>query len=124
MKQDIKSRSDVELLVNSFYSKVKTDKSIGYFFTDIVNVNWESHIPIMCDFFENILFYTGKYSGNPMNLHTHLSQIKTIEKKHFNRWVKLFSTSIDELYEGEKATLLKNKVINIASLMQKRIFIK
>jgi truncated hemoglobin YjbI len=31
-KPDITNRADIELLVNSFYAKVKEDKTIGFFF--------------------------------------------------------------------------------------------
>ena len=78
----------------------------------------------MYNFWDNILFFTGKYKGNPMDLHQHLSKIKYIDKKHFNRWNKLFTATIDDLFEGEKATLLKNKAISIAGIIQKNIFIK
>ncbi len=124
MKQDINNRADIKLLVDAFYNKVKTDKQIGYFFTEVVKINWEKHLPAMYNFWENILFFTGNYEGNPMNLHLHLSKITTIDRKHFNRWNKLFTSTVDELFEGEKATLLKNKAISIAGIIQKNIFVK
>lgn len=67
MKKDIKNRKDIELLVNKFYDKVKADKSISHFFTDTVHVNWKQHL-VMYDFWENIVFFTGAYEGNPMTL--------------------------------------------------------
>lgn len=124
MNKDIKNRADIELLVDNFYGKVKTDKLIGNFFTEVIQIKWEKHLSIMCDFWENIIFFSGNYIGNPMNLHQHLHKIKDIEKKHFNRWNKLFSASVDELFSGEKATLIKSKAKNIASIMQKNIFKK
>jgi len=124
MKKDIKNRTDIKLLVDTFYDKVKTDKLIGHFFTEVVQINWERHLPAMYNFWDNILFFTGNYKGNPMDLHQHLSKITTIDRKHFNRWNKLFTATIDDLFEGEKATLLKNKAISIAGIIQKNIFIK
>ena len=113
MNKDIKNRADIELLVDNFYGKVKTDKLIGNFFTEVIQIKWEKHLSIMCDFWENIIFFSGNYIGSPMHLHQHL-----------NRWNKLFSTSVDELFSGEKATLIKSKAKNIASIMQKNIFKK
>ena len=40
MKKDIETRDDIELLVNSFYEKVKADPVIGHIFTDVFKVNW------------------------------------------------------------------------------------
>jgi hemoglobin len=75
MKKDIESKEDIILLVNSFYERIKADDTIGYIFNDIVKVNWEKHLPVMYSFWENSLFYTGSYEGNPMELHNHLHRI-------------------------------------------------
>jgi hemoglobin len=69
MKTDIKNRADIEKLVTVFYGKVKEDAAISYFFNDVAKVNWENHLPKMCDFFENILLSSGNYDGNPMSAH-------------------------------------------------------
>jgi hemoglobin len=124
MKKDIKNRADIELLVDNFYGKVKSDKLIGHFFTEVFQINWEKHLPLMTDFIDNIIFFSGNYSGNPMNLHLHLNEINAIQKKHFTRWKKLFFKTLDELYIGEKATLIKQKIESISNIMQKNIFQK
>lgn len=124
MKRDIKNRKDIELLVNTFYKKLKADKSIGHFFTEVININWEKHLSMMYNFWENILFFTGGYEGNPINLHRHLNKIENIEKKHFTRWNKLFAETVDELFQGEKAELIKKRGSSISDIMQKNIFIK
>lgn len=121
-KRDIKNRKDIELIINTFYKYVRADKSIGHFFTELPTTHWEKHLHVMYSFWENILFFTGEYDGNPMNLHRHLNKIKNIEKKHFYRWNKLFTKSVDELFEGEKADLIKMRALNISSILQKNIF--
>ena len=55
MKTDIRNRKDIEKLVNSFYDKIKSDVVIGYMFNDVAKVNWEKHLAIMYNFWENIL---------------------------------------------------------------------
>lgn len=122
MKRDIKNRNDIELLVDTFYQKVKSDKSIGHFFGDFVHTHWQKHLHIMYNFWENILFFSGEYKGNPMNLHRHLHKITNLEKKHFTRWNKLFTQTVDELFQGEKAELIKKRALNISDIMQKNIF--
>lgn len=124
MKKDIKNRNDIEKLVDIFYEKVKADKSLNYFFTEVAHVNWEKHLQIMYNFWENILFFSGNYKGNPMHLHHHLSEITNIKRKHFQRWNSIFSTTVNELFEGEKAELIKKRASNISSIMQKNIFSK
>lgn len=121
MKKDIENRVDIELLVNEFYIKVKADALIGYIFTEIANVNWESHLPHMYDFWENTLFYTGAYEGNPMELHKHLHRVMPLKIEHFVQWNKLFLTTVDELYKGKTAKLAKQRAISISTVMQIKI---
>lgn len=47
---DISSREDIQLLVDSFYKQVLKDEVIGHFFTTVVKMEWDIHIPIMVDF--------------------------------------------------------------------------
>lgn len=116
-KRDLKNRKDIEKVVFAFYEKVKTDTEIGYYFDEVVKINWETHLPKMCDFWENILFYTGNYEGNPMQAHQKLSQKTTMKASHFTHWNKLFDKTIDGFFMGTKADEMKQRAQNIAQAM-------
>lgn len=122
MKPDIKNRKDIEKLINAFYEKVKTDQVIGYLFTDVAKLNWEKHLPIMYDFWENILFYTGNYTGNPMIKHKFLHEKSPLSTAHFQHWNKLFTENVDDLFEGDKAETIKQKALSISTILQINIF--
>ena len=107
MKTDIKNRNDIEKLINTFYNKIKTDTKIGYFFTDVAKVNWEEHLPKMYDFWENVMFSNGNYTGNPMTKHKELHQKSEMKEAHFQHWNALFNATVDELFTGEKAEEIK-----------------
>lgn len=66
MKKDLYNREDVELLVDTFYDKVKANATIGYIFNDIAKVDWENHLPLMYSFWASILLGEHSFSGNPM----------------------------------------------------------
>jgi hemoglobin len=117
MKTDIKNRADIEKLVDVFYSKIKSDSKISYFFNDVVHVNWEKHLPKMYDFFENILFSSGNYEGNPMQAHEELHKKSEVKTEHFQHWISLFGTTVDELFIGVKAEEIKQRAVNIAAAM-------
>ena len=121
MKKDIENRKDIEFLMNSFYEKVKPDPVIGYIFTDVMKVNWERHLPMIYDFWENSLFYTGGYNGNLLEIHRRLNKVIPLTTKHFKRWTDLFAATVDELFEGEKAFLAKQRAISISTVMQIKI---
>ena len=119
--RDIETPADIEVLVNAFYEKVKTDNVIGYIFTDAVKVNWQRHLPVMYKFWENVLFYTGGYEGNPINSHKHLNNVVHLSSDHFKRWNELFVQTVDELFVGEKACLAKQRALSISTVMQIKI---
>lgn len=121
MKKDLKTRKDIELLVDSFYEKVKHDNTIGYIFSDIAKVNWEHHLPKMYEFWETILFGQKGFKGNPMEVHFKLNKIHPLETKHFETWKNIFYDTIDEHFEGEFADLAKQKAQSIADLMLYKI---
>lgn len=121
MKSDILTNSDIELLVNTFYEKVKKDDVIRHFFTEVVQVNWEQHLPVMYRFWENIIFHTGTYSGNPMEVHQKLHDKCPMQAAHFERWIQLFQQTVDELFEGEHAFRIKQRALSIATVMQIKI---
>jgi hemoglobin len=117
-KQDITRSRDIELLVTSFYKRVAKAPVINHFFTD---TSWDTHMQTMVRFWENALFYTGNYQGNPMEIHRHIHHIKKLDSIHFDTWLQLFEATVDDLFEGEVANLAKQKARNIATVMQIKI---
>lgn len=113
----LESREDIEFLVNTFYDKIIKDEMIGFFFKEVVNVDWERHLPTMYSFWESILFGQMSYKGNPMQKHFPINQMQAMEKKHFERWLLLWKTTIEENFSGENASMAITKSENIANLM-------
>jgi hemoglobin len=121
IKKDIENRADVELLINSFYEKVKLDNLIGFFFNDVAKVNWTTHLPVMYNFWENIIFGTPVYQGNPFSPHVALHEKSPMEAKHFEQWQKLFLATVEELFSGPNAELTMQRAMSIATVMQFKI---
>lgn len=121
MKKDIESRADIIKLVDSFYEQVKKDALIGFFFKSVVSVDWDFHLPKMYDFWESVILHTGDYNGNPMQVHKDISQKHPIEKSHFDRWLHLFTKTIDELFEGTNAEVARQRALSIATVMQIKV---
>lgn len=117
MKVDISSRADIEQLVLQFYEKVKADKTIGFIFTEVVQMNWEKHIPVIVDFWETILLDNPVYTKNAMEVHYDLNNRRPLQKAHFDSWVYLFTTTVDELFEGSIAELAKTRARSISAVM-------
>ena len=122
MKKDIKTGEDVRLLVDSFYDKVRKDLVIGFLFQEVARVNWEQHLPVMYAFWENVLFMSGGYSGNPMIAHLNLHGQYPLTKLHFDRWYELFKATVDEHFEGEQVEKALQRALSISTMMQVRTY--
>lgn len=121
MKKDITSKKDIRLLVDTFYDRVRPDPVIGHFFSTVVAVDWGKHLPVMYAFWENVLFHKGTYSGNPMQQHQALNQKSPMKPEHFRRWLQLFSGTVNDLFEGDNAEIIKQRATSIATVMQIKI---
>ena len=116
--KDIKGRNDIELLVDTFYNRVLDDEMLGPIFKDIARIELTRHMPIMYNFWETTLFHTGAYKGNPMEVHARLNVKIKLTKTHFDQWLALFETTVDELFDGEIAHTAKTRARSIATVMQ------
>ncbi|OJJ20199.1 globin [marine bacterium AO1-C] len=121
-KTEIKSRQEISLLVRSFYAKVRLDTVIGHFFNETIQ-DWEEHLEKLTDFWETNLLFVKKYKGNPMREHLAVDQRfePGINFEHFNRWLSLWTSTIDELFEGELAEVAKARAANIATVIFRKI---
>ena len=114
---DISSRKDIEVLVNTFYERITKDETIGFIFNDVVKVDWDKHLPKMYNFWETILLNKPSYYGNTMGVHFDVNRKIKLEAKHFNKWIELFFSTIDELFQGEVAENAKKRAKSVADLM-------
>ena len=116
MKQDIQNREDVYKLVSTFYAKVRANEKIGYVFNEIIE-DWPSHLEKLTDFWETNLFFVSKFRGNPMQAHVDVDRHfnNSIEQKHFGEWLNMWFETVDELFEGDRASIAKNRARNMAS---------
>jgi hemoglobin len=110
-KHDIRSRADIDVLVRNFYDKVRINQVLGPIFNKIIS-DWEEHLIKLISFWEaNLLFANTGYRGNPGYKHILVDQHfnNTIEQKHFGIWLQLWFETLDELFEGEKQILAKER---------------
>ncbi len=119
--KEIKTREDIVLLVNTFYTKARKDPLIQHFFNEVVNIDWKAHMPTMYDFWEGILLDNPVYKGNPMTKHIALDSKSRLESQHFERWEELFIETLENNFTGEKVVLAKKRVSDIKSLMMFKV---
>jgi hemoglobin len=113
-KQDIYTESDVKQLVDTFYASVNADDLLSPVFNDVAKIDWPHHLPAMYSFWNTLLFGKMDYKGQPFPKHLALP----IEPRHFERWLHIFTATVDSLFAGEKAEEAKHRAASIAHLFQ------
>jgi hemoglobin len=118
--KDIETREDIDLLMVKFYGRALDDELLGYIFTDVARIDLEKHLPIIGDFWDSMLFGSGKYQKhgrNPMIIHGELNAKSSLTFRHFRRWLEIFTSTVDEMFAGTRAELIKMRAEAIANRM-------
>lgn len=121
IKTDVTNRADIERIVYAFYEKAKLDSRLGKFFSGEIPIDWEKHLPVMCSFWENALFYSGGYSGDMMGIHRKVHEQLPMVAEDFGQWTQLFCETVAENFEGEIAERAKQRALGMATMLQIKI---
>jgi hemoglobin len=117
-RTDISTRDDVELLVRSFYRYAAMDELLGPIF-ETATVDWPSHIDTLTEFWEWQLLGRPGYEGNPLRAHEPVHAVTPFADEHFERWLELFSGTIDEHFVGPTAEVAKGRAQKMANAMRR-----
>lgn len=118
---DIENRQDIADLMRAFYGNMFQDEIMGPIFIDVARMDLEAHIPIMCDFWELQLFQQPGYRGGMMMVHFQLHMKTELEHHHFMRWLDYWYATLDDLFEGPRATWAKTVASRVANNMSQRL---
>jgi hemoglobin len=118
---DLATRDDVEFLLRRFYGRVFADDVLAEPFSELRAKGLESHLPVMCDFWESVLFRAGLYRGNALVVHRQLNDRHPFGANHFARWLTLWEGTVDEMYDGPAAERAKVQAARIATSMHRRL---
>ena len=120
-KRDIQSKQDIIELVDVFYKGMIEDAKIGHFFKDHMSVALEKHLPVIYNFWESILLGQSSYRGNLMLTHIALNKKSPLTSQHFEHWIFLWESTIDERFHGEVSLKAKSKARIMKDLMLYKI---
>lgn len=116
-KTDIRHLEDIHRLVEAFYGRARIDPWLGPIFFSSIPGDWDPHIEKICAFWNAALFGAPGYTGQAFAAHRGLP----LEARHFDRWVALFTETVDELFDGEVADDAKSRARKMADLFLRRI---
>lgn len=112
------TQEHIKTLVSHFYQKVQNDEILGPVFNDVAKVDWDHHIPLICEFWNSIMLKTNEYHGNAYRKHVLLGDKTEVTEKHFARWLALFEEEAFKHLPDQAARSITEKAHMIASSLR------
>lgn len=115
--KEILTLNEIKLLVDTFYGKVQEDELLAPIFNGQIQDRWPEHLEKMYTFWQTVLLDERTYFGAPFPPHARLD----VSGIHFDRWMALFTETVDALFTGEKAAEAKWRAEKMATMFQFKI---
>ena len=103
----------IERVVHEFYRRVRRDSVLGEIFNARI-ADWEFHVQRMCEFWSTVALGSGRYHGRPFSKHLTLP----VSAPHFDRWLELFASTVQEICTPAAAELLAQRARLIARSLE------
>ena len=102
----------ISTLVEVFYQRIHDDERLDKLFSSRLDGRWPAHLDKMKSFWRSVLLKSGEYKGRPVPVH---QQIEDIQTQDFKIWIKLFSQTVDEIFEIDARPLIVTAAKRIAT---------
>lgn len=121
--RDLENRDDVTFVVNTFYDLVRKDELLGPIFNKVIT-DWPSHLHKITLFWDQVLFDTRLYQGNPRTAHIEADKQVDygIDISHFGKWLFYWINVINENFVGPRADLLIDRARRMQTVLYVNIF--
>jgi hemoglobin len=116
-QKDITTFEDIQLLVDSFYGKVRVNSLLGGIFNGVIKDRWPEHLEKMYRFWQTVLLGEHTYWSSPFPPHAQMP----IAQQHFDTWLKLWHETIDQHFAGVKADEAKWRAEKMAVMFLSKI---
>jgi hemoglobin len=109
----------IEALVQAFYGRARLDPELGPVFEAAVH-DWEEHLRVIAGFWSSVMLASMRYRGDALAAHRR----HPIRPEFFDRWLRLWGETADELFEPEPAEAFKARAARIGESLKLGLFFK
>ncbi|MBM70600.1 MAG: globin [Haliea sp.] len=117
-KPDLDSRANIERFVDQFYAQVLADPVLAPIFLDVAQIELDVHLPHIKDYWCKLLLGERAYRRHTMAIHRRLHARQPLQSTDFQRWLALFTATVDAGFSGPGAERAKRVAASIAANMQ------
>jgi hemoglobin len=119
---DTLSEAQIGALLDIFYTRVRADPALGPVFARaIADHEWPAHIANIQDFWSAVMLRSGRYKGNPFEVH---KAVAGISPDLFERWLALFDEACREVLPPEPAEAMHGRAVQIAESLKAGLFFR
>jgi hemoglobin len=113
---DIATADDVGHLVRSFYRTAIPDPVLGPIF-EAAGIDWTVHVPHIARFWELQLLGIEGFQGNLVRKHVEVADKAEYGRPEIERWIELWTETVDDLYAGPVADHAKARAREAGSVI-------
>ena len=108
-------------MLDRFYSASLKDELLAEYFIEalgdeMISDAWQHHLTLLTDFWAAMLLGDKSYQGQPIKPHMHMEGLK---RETFERWLALFSKTVEGYYAPPQAEAFKSRGALIAENFMK-----
>jgi hemoglobin len=116
------SEAQIGALLDLFYTRVRIDPDLGPVFARaIADHEWPAHIANIQDFWSAVVRKSGRYKGNPFQVH---KEVAGISPDSFGRWLALFDEACRETLPPNVAEAMHSRAVQIAESLKAGLFFR
>lgn len=114
---DMDTPERIREFVDAFYGQMLLDPELGPIFLDVAQVDLHKHLPLICAYWEKLLLGERAYQRHTMNIHRQVHARQQFSAENFQRWLHLFTATIDSGFQGPVAERARAIATRIAGNM-------
>lgn len=112
--RDVDDAQAVAELVDAFYRKVLADPTLAPVFLHVARVDLDEHLLLIKAFWRKMLLGHRAYARNMVARHAAVHARFGLRQRHFDRWLALFTQTVDERFAGPYAERARRLAATIA----------
>jgi hemoglobin len=120
-RPDLDSRDNIEFFVDRFYERLLADEQLAPIFVDVAEIDLAVHLPHIKDYWCKLLLGDQRYRRHTMDIHRRLHGKRRLQARDFQRWLEIFTTTVDAHFAGPRAERAKGVAAAIAVNMQRSL---
>ncbi len=116
------TEEQIAALLDLFYTRVRADAELGPVFARAIGEDeWPAHIANIQDFWSAVMLKSGRYKGNPLQVH---KEVAGISPALFGRWLALFDEACRDVLPPELAVEMHGRAVQIAESLKAGLFFR